>query len=88
MDLPSFLPVDPPAVLTIEDYVPLEPRDAYREGVDYLGLLLLGVSYPEWFSIHLMGPLLGVQWVEGGQVLGGVAFDSVQLRLEGEIDRL
>jgi hypothetical protein len=57
-------------------------------GVDYPELVLPDIPYPEWFVTHLLGPLLGVQWVEGGRVLGGVAHDSVQLRLEGEIDRL
>jgi hypothetical protein len=58
-----------------------EPRDAYRVGADYLDFILQGVSYPEWFAIHSLGPLLGVQWVEGGRVMGGVAFDNVQFRL-------
>jgi hypothetical protein len=60
MDIPLFVPVYLPAVLTIEDYAPFKPRDAYREGVDYLELVLPRVSYPEWFSTHSLGPLLGV----------------------------
>uniref|UniRef100_A0A2N9F1V6 Reverse transcriptase domain-containing protein n=1 Tax=Fagus sylvatica TaxID=28930 RepID=A0A2N9F1V6_FAGSY len=63
-------------------------QDVYRVGADYLDFFLQGVSYPEWFAIHSLGPLLGVQWVEGGRVMGGVAFDNVQFRLGCEIDRL
>ena len=62
--------------------------DAYWVGVDYPKLVLPDIPYLEWFVTHSLGPLLGVQWVEGGRVLGGVAHDNVQLGLEGEIDRL
>jgi hypothetical protein len=59
MDIPVYVPIDPPMVLTIKDYAPAEPRDAYRAGVDYPKFILQGVSYPKWFSIHSLGPILG-----------------------------
>ena len=59
MDIPVYVPIDPPMVLTIKDYALAEPRDAYRARVDYLEFILQGVSYPKWFSIHSLGPILG-----------------------------
>ena len=56
MDIPIYIPVDPIAVLTIENYALAEPKDAYQASVDY----------PKWFAIHSLGPSLGIQWVEGG----------------------
>ena len=67
MDIPIYVPVDPIVVLTIENYALAEPKDAYQASVDY----------PKWFAIHSLGPSLGIQWVEGGWVMGGVAFNSV-----------
>jgi hypothetical protein len=56
MDIPVYVLVDPIAVLTIKNYALAEPKDAYRASADY----------PKWFAIHLLGPSLGIQWVEGG----------------------
>ena len=44
--LEVIVPVDPLSLMTIEDYVPATPRDAYLEGVDYFpNLIRVGVLY-------------------------------------------
>jgi hypothetical protein len=60
MDIPLVVPIDLPTLLTIEDYAPPEPRDAYRVGVDSSELCLASLPYLEWFVTHSLGPLLGV----------------------------
>ncbi len=40
MDIPIYVPIDSPAVLTIKDYAPAKPRDAYRAGADYPDFIL------------------------------------------------
>uniref|UniRef100_A0A2N9E170 Uncharacterized protein n=1 Tax=Fagus sylvatica TaxID=28930 RepID=A0A2N9E170_FAGSY len=40
VDILVYVPIDPPAVLTIEDYAPAEPRDTYQAGADYLDFIL------------------------------------------------
>ena len=44
MDILVYVPVDPPVVLTIEDYASVEPRDTFRVGANYPDFILQGVS--------------------------------------------
>uniref|UniRef100_A0A2N9EQA0 Aminotransferase-like plant mobile domain-containing protein n=1 Tax=Fagus sylvatica TaxID=28930 RepID=A0A2N9EQA0_FAGSY len=89
LGLDVVIPVDPPPSMTIEDYIPATPSDAYLEGVDYLPDLVRGeMPYREWFALNTLGSLMVVHEVEGGQVLGGVAQDSFQLQFSREVERL
>jgi hypothetical protein len=89
LSLEAVVPVDPPSLMTIEDYIPATPRDAYLEGVDHFpDLVRIGVPYQEWFAQNSLGSLMALHEVEGGRVLGGVAQDSFQLQFSGEMQRL
>ena len=89
LSLEAVVPVDPPSLMTIEDYIPATPRDAYLEGVDHFpDLIRIGVPYQEWFAQNSLGSLMALHEVEGGWVLGGVAQDSFQLQFSGEMQRL
>lgn len=80
LGLEVVVPVDPPSLMTVEDYIPATPGDAYLEGVDYFpNLIRIGEPYQEWFTQNSLGSLMTIHEVEGGQVLGGVAQDSFQL---------
>uniref|UniRef100_A0A2N9IRV3 Aminotransferase-like plant mobile domain-containing protein n=1 Tax=Fagus sylvatica TaxID=28930 RepID=A0A2N9IRV3_FAGSY len=57
MDIPLVVPIDLPTLLTIEDYAPPEPRDAYRVGVDSSELCLAGLPYLECVQLRLGGEL-------------------------------
>ena len=87
--LEAIVLVDPPSLMTIEDYVPVTPIDAYLEGVDHFpDLVRVRVPYQEWFVQNSLGSLMALHEVEGSWVLGGVARDSFQLQFSREIERL
>ena len=89
LSLEAVVPVDPPSLMTIEDYIPATPRDAYLEGVDHFpDLIRIGVPYQEWFAQNSLGSLMALHEVERGRVLGGVAQDSFQLQFSREMQRL
>ena len=69
--------VDPPRLMTIEDYIPRAPSDSYVEGVEaYPNLIQVDVPYQEWFERVSLGSLMSFHEVEGGRVIGGTAMDS------------
>ena len=85
----ALVPVDPPQLMTIEDYIPRAPRDSYVEGVKaYPDLMRADVPYREWFEQVSLGPLMSLHEVEGGQVMGGSAMDSHFFQSSREIERL
>jgi hypothetical protein len=78
----ALVPVDPPQLMTIEDYIPRAPSDSYVEGVEvYPDLIRADVPYREWFQQVSLGPLMSLHEVEGGRVMGGSAMDSHIFRL-------
>uniref|UniRef100_A0A2N9IMC4 Aminotransferase-like plant mobile domain-containing protein n=1 Tax=Fagus sylvatica TaxID=28930 RepID=A0A2N9IMC4_FAGSY len=85
----ALVPVDPPQLMTIEDYIPRAPSDSYVEGVKvYPDLIRADVPYREWFEQVSLGPLMSLHEVEGGRVMGGSAMDSHLFQSSGEIERL
>uniref|UniRef100_A0A2N9EQN6 Aminotransferase-like plant mobile domain-containing protein n=1 Tax=Fagus sylvatica TaxID=28930 RepID=A0A2N9EQN6_FAGSY len=47
----ALVPVDPPRLMTIEDYIPRAPSDSFVAGVEaYPALILADVPYGEWFE--------------------------------------
>uniref|UniRef100_A0A2N9F631 Aminotransferase-like plant mobile domain-containing protein n=1 Tax=Fagus sylvatica TaxID=28930 RepID=A0A2N9F631_FAGSY len=47
----ALVPVDPPQLMTIEDYIPRAPSDSYVEGVEvYPDLIRADMPYREWFQ--------------------------------------
>ena len=47
----AVVPVDPPQLISIEGYIPRDPRDSYVVGVDaYLDLIRADVPYREWLD--------------------------------------
>jgi hypothetical protein len=85
----ALVPVDPPQLMTIEDYIPRAPSDSYVEGVEaYPDLIRADVPYREWFERVSLGPLMSLHEVEGGRVMGGSAMDSHLFQSSGEIERL
>jgi hypothetical protein len=85
----ALVPVDPPRLMTIEDYIPRAPSDPYIAGVSaYPSLVREGVPYQEWFEQVSLGSLMSLHEVEGGRVMGGVAMDSHHIRSSGQIERL
>ena len=85
----ALVPVDPPRLMTIEDYIPCASSDSYMEGVEaYPDLIQADVLYQEWFERVSLGSLMSLHEVEGGRVMGGMAMDSHVFRSSGEIERL
>jgi hypothetical protein len=85
----AVVPVDPPQLMTIEDYIPRAPSDSYVEGVEaYPGLIQVDVPYQEWFERVSLGSLMSLHEVEGGRVMGGIAMDSHVFQSSREVDRL
>ena len=85
----ALVPVDPPQLMTIEDYIPRAPSDSFVAGVEaYPDLIRADVPYREWFEQVSLGPLMSVHEVEGGRVMGGSAMDSHLFQSSGEIERL
>ena len=85
----AFVPVDPPQLMTIEDYIPCAPSDSYMVGVEaYPDLIQADVLYQEWFERVSLGFLMSLHEVEGGRVMGGMAMDSHIFQSSGEIERL
>ena len=85
----TLVPVDPPRLMTIEDYIPRAPSDSYMEGVEaYPDLIQADVLYQEWFERVSLGSLMSLHEVEGGRVMGGMAMDSHVFRSFGEMERL
>ena len=85
----ALVPVDPPQLMTIEDYIPRAPRDSYVEGVKaYPDLMRADVPYREWFEQVSLGPLMSLHEVEGGRVMGGSAMDNHLFQFSGEIERV
>jgi hypothetical protein len=85
----ALVPVDPPRLMTIEDYIPRAPSDSYMEGVEaYPDLIQADVFYQEWFERVSLGSLMSLHVVEGGRVMGGMAMDSHVFRSSGEVERL
>jgi hypothetical protein len=85
----ALVPVDPPRLMTIEDYIPRAPSDSYMEGVEaYPDLIQADVFYQEWFERVSLGSLMSLHEVEGGRVMGGMAMDSHVFRFSGEVERL
>jgi hypothetical protein len=81
--------VDPPQLMTIEDYIPRAPSDSYVEGVEaYPDLIRADMPYQEWFERVSLGPLMSLHEVEGGRVMGGSAMDNHLFQSSGEIERL
>uniref|UniRef100_A0A2N9EPQ3 Aminotransferase-like plant mobile domain-containing protein n=1 Tax=Fagus sylvatica TaxID=28930 RepID=A0A2N9EPQ3_FAGSY len=84
-----FVPVDPPRLMTIEDYIPRAPSDSFVAGVEaYPALILADVPYREWFEQVSLGSLMSLHEVEGGRVMGGSAMDSHLYRSSGEFEWL
>uniref|UniRef100_A0A2N9FZ56 Aminotransferase-like plant mobile domain-containing protein n=1 Tax=Fagus sylvatica TaxID=28930 RepID=A0A2N9FZ56_FAGSY len=84
-----FVPVDPPQLMTIEDYIPRAPSDSFVAGVEaYPALILADVPYGEWFEQVSLGSLMSLHEVEGGRVMGGSAMDSHLYRSSGEFEWL
>uniref|UniRef100_A0A2N9FEA1 Aminotransferase-like plant mobile domain-containing protein n=1 Tax=Fagus sylvatica TaxID=28930 RepID=A0A2N9FEA1_FAGSY len=55
------VPMDPPLLMTIKDYIPATPGDAYLEGVDYFpDLIRIGELYQEWFMQNSLGSLMTI----------------------------
>ena len=85
----ALVPVDPPQLMTIEDYIPRALSDSYVEGVEaYPGLIQVDVPYQEWFEQVSLGSLMSLHEVESGRVMGGTTMDSHVFRSSGEVDRL
>uniref|UniRef100_A0A2N9G5R8 Aminotransferase-like plant mobile domain-containing protein n=1 Tax=Fagus sylvatica TaxID=28930 RepID=A0A2N9G5R8_FAGSY len=85
----SLVPVDPPQLMTIEDYIPRAPSDSFVAGVEaYPALILADVPYREWFEQVSLGSLMSLHEVEGGRVMGGSAMDSHLFQSSGEFERL
>ena len=85
----ALVPVDPPRLMTIEDYIPRAPSDSYVEGVEaYPDLIQADVLYQEWFERVSLGSLMSLHEVEGGRVMGKMAMDSHVFRSSGEMERL
>jgi hypothetical protein len=85
----ALVPVDPPRLMTIKDYIPHAPSDSYVEGVEaYPDLIQVDVPYQEWFERVSLGSLMSLHEVEGGRVMGGTAMDSHVFQSSGEVDRL
>uniref|UniRef100_A0A2N9FL57 Aminotransferase-like plant mobile domain-containing protein n=1 Tax=Fagus sylvatica TaxID=28930 RepID=A0A2N9FL57_FAGSY len=85
----ALVPVDPPHLMTIEDYIPRAPSDSFVAGVEaYPDLIRADVPYREWFEQVSLGPLMSLHEVEGGRVMGGAALDSHLFQSSGEFERL
>ena len=85
----ALVPVDPPQLMTIEDYIPCAPRDSYVEGVEaYPNLIRADMPYQKWFEQVSLGPLMSLHEVEGGRVMGGSAMDNHLFQSFGEIEWL
>ena len=85
----AVVPVDPPSLMTIEDYIPRAPSDSFVAGVEaYPDLIRTDMPYQEWFEQVSLGPLMPLHEVEGGRVMGGSAMDSHFFQSSGEIERL
>uniref|UniRef100_A0A2N9FAK0 Uncharacterized protein n=1 Tax=Fagus sylvatica TaxID=28930 RepID=A0A2N9FAK0_FAGSY len=85
----ALVPVDPPQLMTIEDYIPRAPSDSFVAGVEaYPALILADVPYREWFEQVSLGSLMSLHEVEGGRVMGGSAMDSHLSRSSGEFEWL
>ena len=85
----AIIPVDPPQLMSIEGYIPRDPRDSYVAGVDaYPDLIRADVPYREWFEQVSLRPLMSFHEVEGGPVMGGSAMDSHLFQSSGEFERL
>uniref|UniRef100_A0A2N9H8U4 Aminotransferase-like plant mobile domain-containing protein n=1 Tax=Fagus sylvatica TaxID=28930 RepID=A0A2N9H8U4_FAGSY len=85
----AFVPVDPPRLMTIKDYIPRAPSDSCVEGVEaYPDLIQVDVPYQEWFERVSLGSLMSLHEVEGGPVMGGMAMDSHVFQSFGEVDWL
>ena len=85
----ALVPVDPPQLMTIEDYIPRAPSDSFVAGVEaYPDLIRADVPYREWFEGVSLGPLMSLHEVEGGRVMGRSAMDSHLFQSSGEIERL
>jgi hypothetical protein len=85
----GLVPVDPPQLMTIEDYIPRAPSDSFVAGVEaYPALILADVPYREWFEQVSLGSLMSLHEVEGGRVMGGSAMDSHLYRSSGEFEWL
>uniref|UniRef100_A0A2N9HNN4 Aminotransferase-like plant mobile domain-containing protein n=1 Tax=Fagus sylvatica TaxID=28930 RepID=A0A2N9HNN4_FAGSY len=85
----ALVPVDPPQLMTIEDYIPRAPSDSFVAGVEaYPALILADVPYREWFEQVSLGSLMSLHEVEGGRVMGGSAMDSHLYRSSGEFEWL
>jgi hypothetical protein len=81
--------VDPPQLMTIEDYIPRAPSESFVAGVEaYPALILADVPYREWFEQVSLGSLMSLHEVEGGRVMGGSAMDSHLSRSSGEFEWL
>uniref|UniRef100_A0A2N9I6H3 Aminotransferase-like plant mobile domain-containing protein n=1 Tax=Fagus sylvatica TaxID=28930 RepID=A0A2N9I6H3_FAGSY len=85
----ALVPVEPPRLMTIEDYIPRALSDSYLEGVEaYPDLIQAGMPYQEWFKRVSLGPLMSLHEVEGGRVMGGSAMDNHLFQSSGEIEWL
>uniref|UniRef100_A0A2N9GK19 Aminotransferase-like plant mobile domain-containing protein n=1 Tax=Fagus sylvatica TaxID=28930 RepID=A0A2N9GK19_FAGSY len=85
----ALVPVDPPRLMTIEDYIPRAPSDSFVAGVEaYPALIRADVPYGEWFEQVSLGSLMSLHEVEGGRVMGGSAMDSHLYRSSGEFEWL
>jgi hypothetical protein len=81
----ALVPMDPPQLMTIEDYIPRAPSDSFVAGVEvYPALVLADVPYREWFEQVSLGSLMSLHEVEGGRVMGGSAMDSHLFQSSGE----
>jgi hypothetical protein len=85
----ALVPVDPPQLMTIEDYISCAPSDSFVAGVEaYPALILADVPYREWFEQVSLGSLMSLHEVEGGRVMGGSAMDIHLFQSSGEFERL
>uniref|UniRef100_A0A2N9IQ76 Aminotransferase-like plant mobile domain-containing protein n=1 Tax=Fagus sylvatica TaxID=28930 RepID=A0A2N9IQ76_FAGSY len=61
----ALVPVDPPQLMTIEDYIPRAPSDSFVAGVEaYPALILADVPYREWFEQVSLGSLMSLHETE------------------------
>uniref|UniRef100_A0A2N9I2P1 Aminotransferase-like plant mobile domain-containing protein n=1 Tax=Fagus sylvatica TaxID=28930 RepID=A0A2N9I2P1_FAGSY len=61
----ALVPVDPPRLMTIEDYIPRAPSDSFVAGVEaYPALILADVPYGEWFEQVSLGSLMSLHETE------------------------
>uniref|UniRef100_A0A2N9IQ64 Aminotransferase-like plant mobile domain-containing protein n=1 Tax=Fagus sylvatica TaxID=28930 RepID=A0A2N9IQ64_FAGSY len=61
----ALVPVDPPQLMTIEDYIPRAPSDSFVAGVEaYPDLIRADVPYREWFEQVSLGPLMSLHETE------------------------